>query len=423
MNRGTVMALEKRSAVLLMPDGRFVRVKREPQHEIGEEAFARGDGARSTARTRRRMLQAGASAMAIMLVAFGFFLFRTPPVVAYVSMDINPSIEIGLDAKKNVRELRAVNEDALLVVEGIRFKGRKLEDVMNEVAGQLAEGHYLSVEDGDIVIVNVPVRSPGREWEEIVTDTVSRILNEAASDGAADSLRVTTFTVPKEIRDDANANGISSGKMAFWLISKQEGHDVTLDAIKASSLEDIASDWGGVKQVIGDYENKRLVVDDRGGLRPKGDDDGKKSDGDKKNGTAGTSNNGEDLQGDNVKKPDEGKKTEGDISDDGKKNGDKKNDGNKNDDQKNDDQKNDDQKNDDKKNEDEKNDDKKNDDKKNDGQPATASAKPTDNDNDRNSGGDRLGSDRDNDKNDKGQNDGKRGNGRDGGRDGRDDRD
>ncbi|MFC5402704.1 anti-sigma factor domain-containing protein [Cohnella soli] len=348
MNRGTVMALEKRIAVLLTPDGRFVRVKRQPIHEVGEETIVDDIGARSAERIRKRLLQAGACAMAVLMIVFGFFLYRTPPVVAYVSMDINPSIELGLDAKQHVRELRAVNEDARAIVKGVRFKGRTLEEVMDELADHLTEGHYLSADDSNVVIVSIPVRSPGAQWEDAVTGTVSRILNKAASEGASDVTPqvTTTFTVPKQIRDDANANGISSGQMAFWLISKQEGHHVTLDAIKANSLKVIASEWGGLKQVIGGYENKHLIVDDHGELRPKSDDDDKnkgdknkedknkddKNKGDKKHDKTDKETN---PKGENGKKSEDGSKNNGNMKGDGKKNNDKNRDKQSNDDKKN----------------------------------------------------------------------------------------
>lgn len=102
MNRGTVMALHKRSAVVLTPDGQFVRVKRQARFAVGDE-ITDFPMERAVPRIRRRLLQAGALVSMVLVVLIGFLMFRTPPVVAYVTMDINPSIELGLDAKTKVR--------------------------------------------------------------------------------------------------------------------------------------------------------------------------------------------------------------------------------------------------------------------------------------------------------------------------------
>jgi hypothetical protein len=265
MNRGTVMSLNKRTAVVLTPDGQFVRVKRKAQFEVGEEIYD-NIAVRSFPRVRQRLLQTGALASAILLVLFGFLIFRTPPVVAYVTMDINPSIELGLDAKERVQELRAVNEDAKTIVAGLKYRGQNLELVMNELARKLIDRHILTQDDGEIVIASVPVRAVEVQWETRVAEKMKQILSDATKRGNPDqqaTLDVTTVFLPVEIRNEAEANGVSSGKMAFWLVSKSQGHELTLETLKSQSLKKIAASWGGVNKVMSKYEQKNEVNDDK----------------------------------------------------------------------------------------------------------------------------------------------------------------
>jgi len=263
MNRGTVMSLERGSAIVLTPDGRFVRVKNRGGFQVGEEIA--GDAfARAIPRSRKRVLQGGASVAALLLVFAAFLLTRTPPVVAYVSMDVNPSIEFGLDKNERVRELLAENEDARQLIDGVKYKGETIERVMDEVARKLVEDRVLTPEDGDIVIASVPVKSVDPGWEQQVTRKMIASLNEASEHkpDAGVSLEITAISVPKEVRDEAKANGISSGKMAFWLVSESQGHEVELETLKKQSMKEIASSWGGVKKVLGDYERKPKAKDD-----------------------------------------------------------------------------------------------------------------------------------------------------------------
>jgi hypothetical protein len=260
MNRGTVMSLNKRTAVVLTPDGQFVRVKRKAHFEVGEEIYD-NIAVRSFPRVRQRLVQAGAFASVILLVLFGFLIFRTPPVVAYVSMDINPSIELGLDANERVRELRAMNEDAQAIVAGLKYRGQNLETVMNELARKLVDRHILTLDDGEIVIASVPVRPVQEHWETRVALKMKQILSDATKRGNPDqqvALDVTTVFLPVEVRNEAEANGVSSGKMAFWLISKSQGHEITLETLKSQSLKNIAASWGGVNKVMSKYEQKKV---------------------------------------------------------------------------------------------------------------------------------------------------------------------
>jgi len=265
MKRGTVMALEGGTAVVLTPDGQFVRVKNRGRLQVGQE-ISGGDFARAVPRTSRRIFQAGASVAAVLLVIVAYALLRTPPVVAYVSMDVNPSVEFGLDKSEKVRELRAMNDDAGGLIEGIAYRGRELEPVMNELARKLVDGHILTPEDGDIVIASVPVGKIDGEWERQVTDKMIDILNETSKSEETPDLKleITTISVPKEVREEAESYGISSGKMAFWLVSEDQGHEVELERLKKESLKDIASSWGGVKKVLGEYEGKPAANDKNG---------------------------------------------------------------------------------------------------------------------------------------------------------------
>lgn len=248
MSRGTIMSLERKMAIVLTPGGEFVRVRRQPGFELGAEiAYAAKRGA---AHLKRWML-AGASVAALLLVFVGLWLLQPPTVVAYVTMDVNPSVELGLDKDMRVRELRAVNRDAEAIVSGVKYKGEALDAVMAAVADKLAATRPLLQDE--VVIVSVPVKKVAAEWETQVADTVRTALSAAAKKDATETgaeLDVTTLSVPQEVRKAANEQGISAGKMAFWLAAEDQGHEVPIEALKKQSMKKIAAEWGGVKKVL-----------------------------------------------------------------------------------------------------------------------------------------------------------------------------
>ncbi|BBI32158.1 anti-sigma factor domain-containing protein [Cohnella abietis] len=259
MKRGTIMAIEKKTVVLLTAEGQFIRVKKQAHFEIGEE-ITDYESVRAIPRIRQRMLQTGVFGAALLLIIICFLMLRTPPVVAYVTMDVNPSIELGLDAREKVRQLRALNEDADAIVTGVKYRGRDLETVMNELAHKLVDKHMLTSDDGEIVIASVPIKPVAEQWEKQVTQTMTRVLDEVTKQEdleGASKLEVTTVSLPVEVRNEAEANGVSSGKMAFWLISESQGHELSLETLKKDSLKKIAASWGGVNKVMSPHEKKK----------------------------------------------------------------------------------------------------------------------------------------------------------------------
>lgn len=262
MNRGTVMELGSKKTVVLTPDGQFVHIKKEPHHRIGAETtFSAG----SYVRIRRNWLASGLSAAALLILFLGLWTFRTPPVVAYVTMDINPSVELGLDAKERVREVRAVNDDAEFILEGLKYRGRDLEAVMTEIAEKLAAKHLLTLAEGQIVIASVPVTALDDSWETDVTYKMKQVLLDAAEEEhtqAVKSLHITTVSLPAEVREEAELNGVSSGKMAFWLIAESQGYELSIETLKSDSLKNIAASLGGVDAIMSDHEQRKENKDE-----------------------------------------------------------------------------------------------------------------------------------------------------------------
>ncbi|MCC3374948.1 anti-sigma factor domain-containing protein [Cohnella sp. REN36] len=255
MSRAIIMSVEAGKAVVLTPDGRFLRVSEKIGYAVGDEVEIDPSELASPAR-RRSFARSGwiasaTSAAIVVLTIFAIWTFRTPPVVAYVSMDVNPSVEMGLDSKERVRELRALNADAVPIVQAVSYKGEKIEEVAAALASALAERDLLAANGTEIVLASVPVRSVATSWEDDVTAKMTQAIEEAAGSPASGAL-VTAVSVPREVREEAEAHGLSAGKMAFWLKAESQGHDLSLETLRQTALKDIASSWGGVKAVMED---------------------------------------------------------------------------------------------------------------------------------------------------------------------------
>jgi hypothetical protein len=272
MNEGVVLSLEPRASIVLTPDGRFVRVKKQPLHRVGEtivwsqqDLVSRSSFAFAVGAWRRT---AGLAAALLLVLLCGWWTFRTPPIVAYVTMDVNPSVEMGIDARERVRKLEALNGDAEPYVEGIRYRGRDVETVTREIAEKLAADDLLDAETGEVVLASVPQKELKEGWEDEVAAKMKQAISVAVHPPgtlAGTEPVVAAVTVPEEIRDAARSNGISAGKMAFWLMAEKQGHDLSLDTLKSQSIKKIAEAWGGVEQVLGKDAVRQVWGDAAGG--------------------------------------------------------------------------------------------------------------------------------------------------------------
>ncbi|WP_424767196.1 anti-sigma factor domain-containing protein [Paenibacillus sp. sgz302251] len=256
MKRGVVMSIHKQHAVVMTADGQFLRAPLSSTPQIGEEITFEEEYKQARHFKSVHWYSGAAAVVLLMLIPLLLFVQRDAhPVVAYLSMDINPSIEIGVDKDEKVRELHALNEDGRLLVENLPYKGLHVEAVAAAILEQARGSHYLDTPNKDIFITSVLLKDTTelkRDYEKMLAEKVDQtlraLLAELASEAA--SANVTTLSVPNELRDVAAANGISSGKMAVYLMAKEEGYKLELEQIKQQSIDKVTEPIGGVQTIV-----------------------------------------------------------------------------------------------------------------------------------------------------------------------------
>ncbi|SDW44316.1 anti-sigma factor domain-containing protein [Paenibacillus sp. CF384] len=265
MSRGIVMETGQKYVILLMPDGQFRKVPTSRKPQIGEE-FSFTEQRRFA--QPRKLYSFSAGAAAILLLLFVPFLLnqlnKGPQVVAYLTMDVNPSIELGITEDEHVEELRAINSDGKDVTEGLTYKGLTLEQVTEAIMDRISAGPYLNSGEGDVIITSVLVANPAvSEYENTVTTHMDAAVRKSLSKtdkGRNLKVEVTKISAPEEIREEAKQDGLSAGKLAFYLMAKKQGHKVSIEQLKTQSIHKTAKPWGGVKAVINENNKPAPTV-------------------------------------------------------------------------------------------------------------------------------------------------------------------
>lgn len=256
MKRGVVMSIHKQHAVVMTADGQFLRASIQGTPQIGEEiTFEEGYKTSRTFKPAYWYTSAAAIVLVMLLPLLMIVQRDAHPVVAYLSMDINPSVEIGVDGNGKVRELRALNNDGQLIIKGLVYKGVNVEIVAASILERAEGSHYLDTPNKDIFITSVLLDDSAAiklDYESILAEKVDQALKSLLAEFAADavSANVTTLTIPNELREEADANGISSGKMAVYLMAKEEGYKLEIEQLKQQSIDKVTEPLGGVKTIV-----------------------------------------------------------------------------------------------------------------------------------------------------------------------------
>lgn len=108
----------------------------------------------------------------------------------YVSVDINPSVNLVIDGEGKVESVEAANEDAQVMLYGEVLVGKTAEEAFSLIASLAVEGKYLTEENSG-VSVNVVAGNGSAEVETRVSNIVQTAF-EAEAEKADISVNINT---------------------------------------------------------------------------------------------------------------------------------------------------------------------------------------------------------------------------------------
>jgi hypothetical protein len=255
MNKGIVMEINESNIIVMTSSGRFDKLPKKGRTcEVGEEiVYAEAPSKRS------KFPPLGIASGLVAAIVLCFVLITglrgttaDAQVVAYVSIDINPSVELGIDSQEIVRDLRGLNTDGIQLIVSLDYQGKKLETVLSAILDKAEQGS-LAKGEGDIVISSTIVQPQEGLSDEAIADKLRQQVAKhiaEAHPNQVNNYEVTAFAAPLEIWEEAKVSGVSAGKYAVYLNALSNGTKVSLDDLQAVSIHQLAQDNGGITKLV-----------------------------------------------------------------------------------------------------------------------------------------------------------------------------
>jgi hypothetical protein len=177
---------------------------------------------RRPAAFRRLAFAACAAVLLCTLSIGGYAVYQTP--TSYISVDINPSVELGINAFAKVVRVTPFNEDGETVVGALHLMNKNVESAVRLIVAAAADKGFIKDNGTSAIAVTAITNS----------DAAAEKLEDSAKAGAENALDAEDGTAIVEAehirldrRDDAIALGISPGKLN--LIEKLQSLDPSID--------------------------------------------------------------------------------------------------------------------------------------------------------------------------------------------------
>lgn len=150
-------------------------------------------------RAFRRVVAAAACLLAVAAGVMGYRLYLTP--AAYVGVDVNPSLELAVNAVGMVIDAQPLNQDAEAVLQSISLKNQSYEEALGALLASEALASYLV--DGAYVEVSVTTD------DDALAD---RLQNDSDVCLDASPCEGSCHRVDSETRESAHHTGMGVGK-------------------------------------------------------------------------------------------------------------------------------------------------------------------------------------------------------------------
>ena len=226
------------TAAYLRAEAEAEKLRQEGQNPQKARVFSLQRPTQGELRRRSRRFSpqrlAGACAAAMLLV-FGILSFSLYSIAdAYVSIDVNPSMELTLNRFGRVIDVRAYNGDGEAIIGELALKGKSYEEATELIFSTLSAAGYLS----DDALISVTVHSVSSKREEGLCAGMQQLIAASVS-SERPQIEVEVFPVTRE--DWKNARGCNMSPARYLAIQELLGVDeeATLEDYRDSSLRQI----------------------------------------------------------------------------------------------------------------------------------------------------------------------------------------
>ncbi|MHB8172318.1 MAG: anti-sigma-I factor RsgI family protein [Thermincolia bacterium] len=252
LNKGLVTKIKENYCIVVTKDGEFKRVPlpRQPVR-VGKEITFREGGILNNL-TKYSLLVAS-----FLLVALGVNLFYQPGVTpaAYVSLDINPSLELAVDEQQKVIDIIAFNQEGQQLANLAEVKNTDLYQAVEKIMVVAITNKYVQPTKENIILTAV-FPTDGKKLtidEDRIQKVISTNLSQSRLPG-----EVVVYRVDDNIRKKATELKLTMGKTVILEYAKNSGNQITATEIKSTSITNLVNK-GKIKTPL-EYSKEKVGI-------------------------------------------------------------------------------------------------------------------------------------------------------------------
>lgn len=172
-----------------------------------------------------RRIAAAAACLVVLFFIGGSWMFLTP--TAFISIDINPSLELGINRFNRIVSVEGYNEDGEALADSLDIRFMDYSDALDKILGTEDMQGYLSP---DALMTLTVAGDSQTQYSEIM---------EHVESCTADRANIRCHSGDMDKMHEAHESGLSFGKYRAYLILKELDPSCTPDDVRDLTMREI----------------------------------------------------------------------------------------------------------------------------------------------------------------------------------------
>lgn len=237
-NLGVVYDIVNDKAIILTHNSKFIMLNRREDMFLGQQIYFEENEICRPGKNIYRYVSAcaGIAAVFILLFLFKYMVPGNNTVFGYVTVDINPSVELCINENYRVLEAVALNEDAEKVIKSIDVQNNTVENAVIDIIRESRKYGYINKEEKNEVLISAALNDVKKAENNNDSDVLNldNLLNEIKKEIEVQDNNISgkVFRVTSDEREVARKYNISMGKYHLFLKAKELGINISIDKLK-----------------------------------------------------------------------------------------------------------------------------------------------------------------------------------------------
>ncbi|MDP4179773.1 MAG: PA14 domain-containing protein [Bacillota bacterium] len=259
LEKGIIIGIEKHFITVLTKDNGYHKLPRKPTMYISQEIEFNTSHIIGKYLLAKRLALVAAAIVIIVGIAFfinmrmdkSSFLENT---VAYLSLDINPSLQFAIDDEEKIVDVNYLNKDAEELMKDFAPKGMQINEALYIIINRCREKGILKMDEKNSFLLSGSFdldndKTKGKKGYS--NSKIDKLLNGLKSDIDSLSGGLSEVLVVKLDLYDLKAaqkKDISYGRYALYKEFEKQGKGISIDDIRSFSVSDLIKAYKDIKE-------------------------------------------------------------------------------------------------------------------------------------------------------------------------------